>query len=277
MHIRKGLIVGGCAAALTLAIVGAAIAGTVSTTATTGGTVTLTYPEYPISGPALISCEPSEEATANTITLSGVPEGATVTITTLWSSPYGGAPNYLPAITYAGVTGGELVAPISYPLDSSLWPLWNQTTNERAIAVAVQIRITLAGTVVAKLVSKTWWIRCLPPRQPAAGCTPGYWRQEHHYDSWVGYSPSDDFETVFGVDASFSPDTLGDAVELNGGGERALARHAVAALLNISAGLNYDIGLGALILGVQNAYTTGEFEAFKDQLDAANNAGCSLN
>ena len=30
------------------------------------------------------------------------------------------------------------------------------------------------------------------------GCTPGYWKQEQHFDSWVptGYAPGDDFDTV---------------------------------------------------------------------------------
>lgn len=270
----RKLILSGSAAALTLAFVGAAIAGTV----TTNG-VTLTYPDYPISGPALLSCEPWEEATANTVTLSGVPEGAAVTLTFVWAAPLSNSPTPLPPTTYNNVTGGTLVAPISYPPDSSQWPLWNQVTNERAIAVAVQVRITTAtGTLITKVVSKTWWIRCLPPPQPAQGCTPGYWRQEHHYDSWVGYAPTDDFETVFGVDASFSPDSLGDAVELNGGGERALARHATAALLNAATGdVNYTFTISQVIASVQNAYATGEFEALKDQLDAANNAGCPLN
>ena len=275
----RGLVVGGSAVALTLAMVGAAIAGTVSGTLTTGGTVTLSFPSYPLTGPALESCEPWEEATANTVTLSGVPEGATVTLTFLWSNPYAGTPSYLPPVTYTNVTGGELVAPVSYPMDSSQWPLWNTATNERAIGIAVQVRIiSQAGVQIGKVVSKQWWIRCLPPQNPAQGCTPGFWRQEHHYDSWVGYTPTDDFETVFGVDASFSPDSLGDAVELGGGGERALARHAVAALLNAATGdVNYTLSISQVIASVQNAYATGEFEALKDQLDAANNAGCPLN
>jgi hypothetical protein len=70
-----------------------------------------------------------------------------------------------------------------------------------------------------------------PPPGGGQGCTPGYWRQSHHYDSWVGYAPTNDFEAVFGVDASFDPHTLGDADALGGGGEHALARHSLAALL----------------------------------------------
>ncbi|MGH2544967.1 MAG: DUF7507 domain-containing protein, partial [Ardenticatenaceae bacterium] len=35
------------------------------------------------------------------------------------------------------------------------------------------------------------------------GCTPGYWKQAHHFDSWVGFDPSDSFDAVFGVTSSF--------------------------------------------------------------------------
>lgn len=260
--------------ALVLVFAGAVFAASVSKNG-----ITLTYPDYPLSGPALLSCEPWEESTANTVTLTGVPEGATVIARFAWSNPFGGSVNYLPFTTYSNVTGGTLVIPVSYPIDSSLWPLFDANTNERAIAVAVFIEVQ-SGGVSTKLVSKQWWIRCLPPPAPAQGCTPGYWRQDQHFDSWAptGYAPTDDFETVFGVNASFDPDTLLDAVWLGGGGENALARHAVAALLNAAhPDVNYSYSAAQVIAGVQNAYATGDFEPFKDALDLANNAGCPLN
>ena len=34
------------------------------------------------------------------------------------------------------------------------------------------------------------------------GCTPGFWKQPQHFDSWVGFEPSDSFEDVFGVDVT---------------------------------------------------------------------------
>jgi hypothetical protein len=272
MRIRREVLL---TAALALAVSVGVQAGTVSS-----GGVTLTYPEYPLTGAALESCEPWFEGTANTVTLTGVPEGSSVTLTFLWSNPYAGSPNFLPPATYSNVTGGSLSAPVVYPPESSQWPMWDQTTNERAIGVSVVVRITTPTGTLIKLNSKVWWIRCLPPRAPAQGCTPGYWKQDHHLDSWVptGLAPTDDFEFVFGVDASFNPHTLLDALELNGGGERALARHAVAALLNAyHPSINYSFTVGAIVAGVQNAYATGDFEPFKDQLDAANNAGCGLN
>lgn len=118
------------------------------------------------------------------------------------------------------------------------------------------------------------------PVPPAGGqgCTPGYWRQSQHFDSWVGYLPTDNFETVFGVDASFNPHTLLDGVTRNGGGENALARHAVAALLNASSGgVNYAYNAADVISLVQAAYATGNFEATKNLFEAQNDTTCPLN
>ena len=249
-----------------------------ATTITVGGK-SLTYPTYPLTGPGLQSCEPWEEPSANTVTVTGIPAGATVKATFMWSNPYTGSPNYLPLMTFSNVQGGSLVIPVPYPTDTTQWPVFNPATNERAISVAVAIDVVSSG-VTTKLRSKQWWVRCLPPLPPFQGCTPGYWRQDQHFDSWVptGYAPSDDFEAVFGVNASFDPDTLLDAVWLGGGGEFALARHAVAALLNAAhPDVNYQFTVAQVIAGVQNAYATGNFEPFKTQLDFANNAGCPLN
>lgn len=121
-------------------------------------------------------------------------------------------------------------------------------------------------------------VTCTPPDDGGGeGCTPGYWKQAHHFDSWTGYSPTDDFETVFGVDASFDKDLLG-ALEQGGGGEKALGRHAVAALLNsASGGVSYDYSTAEVIALVQDAYASGDFEGAKNLLAAANESGCPLN
>ncbi|HET7010246.1 MAG TPA: hypothetical protein VFI11_05675 [Anaerolineales bacterium] len=117
-----------------------------------------------------------------------------------------------------------------------------------------------------------------PTATPALfGCTPGFWKVDQHFDSWVGYSPSDDFESVFGVDASFDPHTLLDASWLQGGGEFALARHAVAALLNsTSPDVDYPYSTAQVIAMVQNAYATGDFESAKNLLAWGNELGCPL-
>lgn len=118
---------------------------------------------------------------------------------------------------------------------------------------------------------------CTPPGG-GEGCTPGYWKQEHHFDSWAatGYAPYDSFDAVFGVDSSF--ETLLDGVTAKGGGENALARHAVAALLNSSnPDVSYEYSAAGVIALVQEAYDSGEFEAIKDMLEYQNEMGCPLN
>jgi hypothetical protein len=39
-----------------------------------------------------------------------------------------------------------------------------------------------------------------PEPNPGEWCSPGYWRQTHHLDSWeaTGYSPDDSFKAIFG-------------------------------------------------------------------------------
>jgi hypothetical protein len=114
-----------------------------------------------------------------------------------------------------------------------------------------------------------------PPSETGEGCGTGYWRQDQHYDDWVGYSPDDSASAVLGRDVGDI--TLGQAVALGGGGLHALLRQTVAALLNAS---NPDVGYaytaGEVISMFQAAYDSGQYEATKDLFDAANNAGCPL-
>lgn len=106
------------------------------------------------------------------------------------------------------------------------------------------------------------------------GCTPGFWRQPHHFDSWVGYAPIDLYDDVFGVTYGGS---LLDAVWANGGGVDALARHSVAALLNASSpDVDYPYTTGEVIDAVQNAFMSDNFEDTKDMFEGWNEAGCML-
>jgi len=103
------------------------------------------------------------------------------------------------------------------------------------------------------------------------GCTPGYWKQPHHFDSWVGYTQNQDFDTVFGVNF-FNPNrTLLVALQTGGGGLNRLGRHGTAALLNAEPNS-----------GVDYPYTTAEVIALvqagdADALEEANELGCPLN
>ncbi len=105
------------------------------------------------------------------------------------------------------------------------------------------------------------------------GCTPGYWRQRDHLDSWVDYSPTDDFNTVFGVGPQIS---LLDALWARGGGENALMRHAVAALLNAA---HPDVCFDARNAQIAIWYISAHWgeASLKDFLAGHNESGCPLN
>ena len=97
------------------------------------------------------------------------------------------------------------------------------------------------------------------------GCTPGFWKQSQHFDSWAGFSPDQSFNDVFGVNVTLSTGgndaTLLEALQSGGGGINALARHAVAALLNASSpGVDSDFTTAQVIALVQDAVASGDFE-----------------
>jgi hypothetical protein len=159
------------------------------------------------------------------------------------------------------------------------------TINASATFVAagsdvLDVYIESTGSTITSSTG-TLTVTCEPPPPPPGGgegCTPGYWKQPHHFDSWepTGYEPNDSFDAVFGVASSF--DTLLDGLRARGGGENALARHAVAALLNAtSPDVSYEYSAAGVIAGVQEAYATGNFRAAKDMFEYENEMGCPLN
>jgi hypothetical protein len=111
------------------------------------------------------------------------------------------------------------------------------------------------------------------------GCTPGYWKQAHHFDSWTGYAPADGFNATFGIGTNWFANsyTLLNGLQAGGGGKYALARHAVAALLNAASGF-YPMSESEVIDAVQDAYdgTTG-IESTKNIFANNNELGCPLN
>ncbi len=118
------------------------------------------------------------------------------------------------------------------------------------------------------------------------GCTPGFWK--NHLEAWedTGAHPNDDFFDFFGIelgefaDPDFDlgnnvQDIIGDmdqnedqiltlleaiSAEIktshNNGWFAALARHAVAAYLNASYGLNYEFSTGYIIEATRVVFTT---------------------
>ena len=119
------------------------------------------------------------------------------------------------------------------------------------------------------------------------GCTPGYWKTDQHLDSWVGYSPNAKLNTVFtfpaGLSALGANFTLRQALgpptpgALNGGGVNALLRHAVAALLNASSGVDIGLTTTEVINATNAALASGGYEAQKDIFAALNDRDCPLN
>lgn len=117
-----------------------------------------------------------------------------------------------------------------------------------------------------------------PPVLPATeGCTPGYWKQSQHFDSWpAAYTPDMAFDAVF-ADAFPGMSLLG-VLKQGGGGLKALGRHTVAALLNagnddVQNGLSTD----QVIAAFDAAFASGDYESQKDIFADLNELGCPLN
>ena len=130
--------------------------------------------------------------------------------------------------------------------------------------------------------------------QAQEGCSPGYWKQEQHFDSWVLYSPGQSFESVFGPveplrvkkkDQMNGPTveepTLLQALNAPGGGINALARQAVAALLNAeSPDVDYALSWLEVITLFQAAVGSTDpsaIETQKDNFETLNELVCPLN
>ena len=130
------------------------------------------------------------------------------------------------------------------------------------------------------------------------GCTPGYWKI--HPSAFCAFSMNTYMftnafsagKTVIFPDITNTrglPPTLSliGALNLNGGGYKALARTAAAAIENsCHSNVNYPYTMEQIIAAVTSAFNTGSAvlggvtytaEGLKDELDRANNLGCPLN
>ena len=119
-------------------------------------------------------------------------------------------------------------------------------------------------------------------KEQNGGCTPGFWKQPQHFDSWVNFSPiplESHYDGTFVITSSFGGTfTLHDALSQGGGGENALGRHAVAALLNTqNDDVSYSFTQTQVIEIVQDAYDTNDFETAKNILAGENEQICPLN
>ncbi len=110
------------------------------------------------------------------------------------------------------------------------------------------------------------------------GCTPGYWKQRQHFDSYPSpLSPTTLFVDAFGVNA-FPGKTLVQVLGQGGGGLKALGRHAVAALLNATSGdVDYDRSVSEIVDSFAAAHASGNYEPVKNVFETYNEQGCPLN
>lgn len=167
-------------------------------------------------------------------------------------------------ITESDMTHGTTLEKIfvgTHEISEFLYPPINSVTVSVKYSSGANIKFYNIGT----------------PSGGGEGCTPGYWKQSQHFDSWTApYTPTSAFSSVF-ADA-FPGMTLLDVLSQGGGGANALGRHTVAALLNAAA-TDVDNGMASddVIAAFNTAFASGEFENQKNIFAASNEMGCPLN
>lgn len=179
-----------------------------------------------------------------------------------------GGPQYQVTITELAAAGFVLDSIKVDQLVSGVVTTTVTTGTNTASALAGGI--PMSGAVVT-------FFNSMEPPQTGEGCTPGYWKQSQHFDSWPApYTPGTLFGTVF--DDAFPGMTLLQVASQGGGGLNALGRHTVAALLNAaSGGVDYDLTVAQVIAGFNSAYASGDYETQKNIFEGYNELGCSLN
>jgi hypothetical protein len=143
---------------------------------------------------------------------------------------------------------------------------------------SVQVRATATTGLMIKFFNSEATIPPPPPAEGGQGCTPGFWKRPRHAVYWTApFTPATRFATVFGS-TIFGTMTLEDVLEEGGGREKALGRHAVAALLNsVSPGVSYDLTSTQVrdeflaALGDRDRVRTT-----KDRFERFNEQGCPL-
>ena len=113
------------------------------------------------------------------------------------------------------------------------------------------------------------------PEEELEGCSPGYWKQSNHFDSYpAGYSPNDLFDTYF--ENAFPGMTLVQVLSQGGGGLKSLGRHAVAALLSSAAGLNTGMTTQEVIDAFDGVFPGGNYASVIADLEEISDAVCTL-
>jgi hypothetical protein len=163
-----------------------------------------------------------------------------------------------------GQEGDTLTVPVEVPAGETM--------------IQVQALSEGQGGTPASFSWITAGLRVPPPPGGGEGCTPGYWKQSHHFASWTApYEPTTPFSDVF--DDAFPGMTLVEVLKQGGGKLIALGRHTVAALLNgASGGVDYDLSAAQVIAEFNNVYpgSNGEYNTLKGYFETFNEQGCPL-
>lgn len=146
---------------------------------------------------------------------------------------------------------------------------------KRRLGFAIVLLTTMAllvGAVGVATVSAS-------KKKGSEGCTPGYWKQDQHFDSWTSpYDPDDSF-TSAGFENAFPGMTLLEVLQQGGGGLNALGRHTVAALLNTaSPDVDTAYTSPSTVINLFNlVFPDGDYEGLKNIFAGYNELGCPLN
>ena len=108
------------------------------------------------------------------------------------------------------------------------------------------------------------------PRHPLVD----YWKQPQHFGSWTGYSPNQQFSSVF--ENAFPGMTLLQVLSQGGGGLNALGRHTVAALLDAAPTIDYGLTPAQVIAQFNAVFPGGDYEGQKNLFQARNERDCPL-
>ena len=131
------------------------------------------------------------------------------------------------------------------------------------------IALVMALGLLVPMMAQATAVYAHEPPPGNEGLTPGFWK--NHLDMWPVAPDAYYFDDVFGVGPHV---TLLDALSLSGSIDDALARHAVAAVLNAAhPDISYPASVGAIISAVGTYWGTADAEWLKDILDSFNNLG----
>jgi len=154
------------------------------------------------------------------------------------------------------------------------------------LAFEDQYGVTSATVNVNRAQGGFIWFKFKTAASPIGeGCRPVYWDNKQIRKRWPApYTPKTRFNAVFAN--AFPGLTLGEVLDLRGGGYAGLGRHAVAALLNAASdGVNYDYTPEQVITAFDNAVRAPKFPVrrFRKQLmdqknvfEFLNRQGCPL-